>query len=579
MRLSVNRALIGFVVVVMLVGLVPAGILLDRRLVNALEDRARADLSSAVLVLQDRFDNQAGARMMHAREIAGSPAVTEALRQGDSLAALVAARAVVAAFPEEQAVVLSPEGRTWLGPLIPAALVDATRDGGMPVEVVVDLRTLATVALAPVKHAGQWVGAAGIWVPFADGEAARLSALTRADVLLTAPDRSLVAYTGRAEPAMGLVGMLAELPLVDGVQDLSWAGARYFLAGATVPGGARITFVRPAEDAMALVPALRGAGVVALGLGLLVALLVGARAAAGLTRPVEALTVAAEQVAGGNLRAPIPRTRVTELDRMAVSFEAMRDTLAARIEELDRANQELEARQERLTTLQAEFIQRDRLSSTTRLLVQLAHEIRNPVAGVRNALELLRRRVQGDTEAMEFADLAIDELLRMHELAEHMLDIHRPRGNQSSTDATSVVREVAAVVRLGTAGTGVMIEADAEAAVPAAIGPDALKQVLLNLVQNAREAVGPKGRIVLRTRTTDQGALVEVEDDGPGIEPKDLPRLFDAFFTTKEELRGVGLGLYIAEGVVRGRGGRLMASNRAEGGARFTIEIPSVEAR
>ena len=72
-------------------------------------------------------------------------------------------------------------------------------------------------------------------------------------------------------------------------------------------------------------------------------------------------------------------------------------------------------------------MQRDRLGAAGRLVAQLAHEIRNPIASLRNCLELIRRRVDDDPEAREFADLAIDELLRMHELAEQMLDLNRPR--------------------------------------------------------------------------------------------------------------------------------------------------------
>lgn len=577
MRVSLNRVLVGLVVVVLIVGLLPTGVILDRQLVAALEARTRADLASALLILTDRFANQASTRMMHAKEVAGSPSVAAALMRGDSAAALKEVTAIVAAFPNERPVLLSREGATLSGPAIPPSMLASARAGAMPVQVVHDGGALATVALAPVKVNERWVGAAGTWVPVATEEAASLSVLTRSNVLITAPNRDLIAYTGAADAAMGVVGALARTE-VDGVRELVVGGQRYFLAAAALPGGARVMFVRPAEGAMAIVPALRRAAAVALGTGLLIALLAGTWAAKALTRPVAALSKAAERVAGGDRRAPLPRSSIVELDRMAASFVGMRDALATRIDELDDANRELAARQDRLGMLQAELIQRERLSSTTRLLVQLAHEIRNPVAGVRNALELLRRRVRGDGEATEFAELAIDELLRMHELAEHMLDVHRPRSDQTTCDAAAVVRDVAAVMRLTSDHGSVSVEADAAKPVVAAIGADSLKQVLLNLVQNAREAVGSDGRIVLRAQATAVGARIDVEDDGPGIAAADLPRLFDAFFTTKTELHGVGLGLYIAQGIVRGQGGRLLAENRAEGGARFTFEVPAAAA-
>lgn len=575
MRVSLQRVLIALVAAVLLVALVPSGILLDRQLVAALEARARSELASAQLILEDRFANQAGARMMHAREIALSPSFSAALQRGDSALALADVSAMAAAFAGERPAVIAADGAVWAGPSLPAATVAATREGGMPVHVVQDAGTLATVALAPVMMNGVWVGAAGTWTPVDTDEAAALSALTRSDVLITGADRKLVAYTGSAEAAMGLVELLSTVEPAPGTQEFSLGAERYFVAATTLPGDAHVLFVRSASSATAIVPALRRAAAIALGSGLLLALLAGMWAARAIDRPVVALSAAAERVAAGDLRAPLPRSRIAEVDRMGASVVAMRDRLATRIEALDEANRTLAERQERLGTLQAELIQRDRLSSTTVLLVQLAHEIRNPVAGVRNALELLRRRVRGDTEATEFAELAIDELLRMHELAEHMLDVHRPRADLTTCDAATVVRDVVAVTRLASAVDGVSVEAELNGSAPAAMSPDALRQVLLNFVQNAREAMGKSGHIVLRARATEEGARIEVEDDGPGIPPGDLARIFDAFFTTKQEVHGVGLGLYIAQGIVRGCGGRLTVANRAEGGARFTLLVPA----
>lgn len=105
------------------------------------------------------------------------------------------------------------------------------------------------------------------------------------------------------------------------------------------------------------------------------------------------------------------------------------------------------------------------------------------------------------------------------------------------------------------------------------IPPDALKQVLFNLVENAREAAESGGAIEIRTGADDV-AWLEVVDDGPGIPEEELPRLFDAFYTTKGGVTGVGLGLFVAEGLVRRYGGRVEGSNRSEGGARFRVEIP-----
>jgi signal transduction histidine kinase len=296
---------------------------------------------------------------------------------------------------------------------------------------------------------------------------------------------------------------------------------------------------------------------------------------------VETLAAAADRVTAGDFAAPLGRSSVREVRRVARAFDQMRAALAARLRELETANRELATRQERLGALQAELVQRERMATAGRLLGYLAHEVRNPVANVRNCLELVRRRVVGDEEAREFVDMAIDELRRMHGLAEQMLDLNRPRDpREHDCDAATVARDVAALERVGVAGERVTIEVTGGAPLPAAIPPDALKQVLVNLVQNAREALGGDGRIELRLSREGARAVVEVLDDGPGLASDTVDRVFDPFFTTKGGVEGVGLGLYIADRIVRASGGRITARNRPEGpGACFRIELWAPDAR
>lgn len=575
MKVSLKIALMGLVLLVLLLGLIPAGLLLDRRLVDALEQGARDELATAPLVLRDRFANQASARMMHAREMALDPELGEAVGAGEEGAAVDRAGEIAATFPGESPVVVGPEGRSWVGPEVQAHIVDSTRAGVSPVIVVESAAGLGTIALAPVEADGRWSGAVGVWVPMTDGEAAQLSALTRSDVLLMAPDEELAAYTGRTEPAMGLFALLASQPVGEEVTELELAGSRYLVASAGLPGGARVSFVRSMEEELAVVPALRAVGFGAFGLALLLALAVGVWFATRLARPVASLAGAASRISQGDFDAPVERSSVAEVDQVAQAFEVMRDALARRIDELAEANQALEEKQERLSVLQAELVQRDRLSAASRLLAQLAHEIRNPVASVRNCLEVLRRRVDDDDEASELADLAIDELLRMHELAEQMLDLHRPGDGEGECDAVRVVREVASVVRVGLGDRRIDLSVEAPEEATAEIPADALKQVLLNLVQNAQDALGDAGAIAVRVAEGTANVRIDVVDSGPGIADDALSQVFDPFFTTKADVRGVGLGLFTAAGIVRSHGGRIAASNRADrSGARLTVEVP-----
>jgi len=140
---------------------------------------------------------------------------------------------------------------------------------------------------------------------------------------------------------------------------------------------------------------------------------------------------------------------------------------------------------------------------------------------------------------------------------------------------------------VGAGGDALDISVSGDEGLEAAIGPDALKQVLLNLVQNGREAyVGwtgkPAGpaRVAIEVSAASDEIRIEVSDNGPGIPPEILSRIFDPFFTTKDAVHGVGLGLFVAEGLVRSAGGKITAGNRAPSGERgdgawFRIELPA----
>lgn len=584
--MSLRRALVLLIVLVLTAGLVPAGLLLERRLGNALLERTRDDLARAPVVLDDRLSSVRTVRMMHARDFAAMPALADALTASDHDAAgrmvSEAARAV-----QEEPVLVGADGEALIGPgPLPPQLVDATRQGEMPVAVMPISEGLHLIALAPVMVDGAWMGAVGGSTPFADAEAGRLAGLTRADVVVvdgnggitgTTVDSAYAAAmaanaTHGSDPATGPAARAAAADDADDerapVRRVE-VGDRVVLAvGAPLDHG-QVVFFRDLETELAVLPALRRTALVSGGSALVLALLVGTLFASRLSRPVSELADAAEGFASGHPDTPLRPSSITEVRRMSEAFAAMRSTLAARL-------RELEDRQERLSVLQAELVQRERLAASGRLLAQLAHEIRNPVASVRNCLEVVRRKGDLSGEPAEFADMAVDELLRMHELAERMLDLHRPRDPGDRTcSAAGVARETAQLASAGappgTAGVSVV----GQDRLRAAMAPDALKQVLLNLVLNARE-VSPADTPVEIVLSRRGGRVrLEVLDRGPGIPTVALPRLFDPFFTTKRDVQGVGLGLYTAEGLVRAAGGTLTASNREDGpGARFVVDLP-----
>jgi signal transduction histidine kinase len=587
MAISLNRALLGTIAAAILAGLIPAAVVLDRRLATALEDRARVDLALAPRVLADRMSANATTLMMYAKDLAHTAGLANAVAAGDRATAITTlggASERLSANP----VLVGPNGESWTGPTVDSVVLAMTRAGQMPVVAQRTGRSIGHVALAPIEHDGRWVGAAGVTVPLDERVAGTLSGLTRAGVVLIADNLGPVGSTLDSTMAAALAAAVAAGTVDGAPREVRIGRGRVIAVAGRLDGAGTAVFSRRLDEELAVLPELRRVAAFSAAGALLIALALGAALAAQVARPVQQLAGAASALGAGDLDAPIPSSRLREVAQVATTFVAMRRALAAQLAELRDANAALTDRNARLTTLQADLMQRDRLVAAGRLVAQLAHEIRNPVASLRNCLELIRRRVENDPEAREFTELAIDELLRMHELAEQMLDIARPKApGVSRCRPAHVAREVARLASIGGADASrttatVAVDVVGDDTADAAIAPDALKQVFVNLIQNARDASG-RGeltRVRIAVERQDAYVRVDVTDDGPGIAPGILQRVFDPFFTTKDAVHGVGLGLFVAEGLVRAAGGTIVAEN-APGhsmdgfrGARFRIDLP-----
>jgi len=587
-RITLRGAVVGAVAVAILVGMIPAGIALHSRLAGALEDRARRDLALAPAILASWFKAINDAFMMHAKEFAHEPSLVKSLASAD--------RSVIDRIANEQRptvpagipVIIGPDGTLWTGPLSDSVSVSETRLGRMPVNVLGDSSGVHTLALAPVEWNGRWVGAAGFAIPLTDDAARTLASLTRSEVIIIASaSRRAVASTLDSSMTRAVVAAIAGSDrAARDSSDVSAGRERVAIVSAPLGSGGEAVFARVLRRELAILPELRRIALFSAGGALVLALVLGALLANQVARPVRELAQSARALGDGDFSAPLPRSRLEEVSTVSETFAAMRSALSARLAELQQANRELEDRAVRLVALQSDMLQRERLAASAQLVGHLAHEIRNPVATLRNLLEVIQRRVSDDPEAREYAALAIDELLRMHELAERMLDLNRPRDPALHVARVGqVARDVTRLVSAGEGagnGAGAVISVDDDALAVAAIAPDALKQVLLNLVQNAREAIqhaqpAVQPRIDIAVSRHAETVIVRVADNGPGISAAALPRIFDPFFTTKESVQGVGLGLFVAEGIVRTAGGRLTAINRAEGGAEFRIELPAID--
>jgi two-component system, NtrC family, sensor histidine kinase HydH len=227
--------------------------------------------------------------------------------------------------------------------------------------------------------------------------------------------------------------------------------------------------------------------------------------------------------------------------------------------------------------LQASFEQlrrADRLSALGELSAGLAHEIRNPLGSVEGAVQILRRQELPAETRREFGDLAQKEVNRLKGLVTNFLDFARPQTPKRAPAAPSQLLE--SVSKLATElakMSGVQVHIETAASVPAvSVDPEQMKQVLLNLAINAIQAMPSGGEVLLRATRTEESVVIEVRDEGVGIPPEDLERVFNPFVTTRAD--GTGLGLSIAYQIVSQHGGHIAAQRNPERGMTFRVTLP-----
>jgi two-component system sensor histidine kinase HydH len=225
--------------------------------------------------------------------------------------------------------------------------------------------------------------------------------------------------------------------------------------------------------------------------------------------------------------------------------------------------------------LQTELRRSERLAALGKLLAGVAHEVRNPLAGIRSTAQLWQRGIVGlDDESLEGLVREVD---RLEEIVFRLLQFSRADAQELAPgDLNAVLAEAGRLAAGPAEARGIRVELDLDPDLPpAAMAAGALLQVFRNLTTNAVQAMSAGGAIRLSSRRdpSRRAILASVADSGPGLAPDALEHLFEPFFTTKAE--GTGLGLAIAREIALAHRGELHAGNRAEGtGAVFTLTLP-----
>jgi nitrogen fixation/metabolism regulation signal transduction histidine kinase len=285
--------------------------------------------------------------------------------------------------------------------------------------------------------------------------------------------------------------------------------------------------------------------VLALGVGLVAASRVGR----GITGPVARLLAGTDAVAAGRWDTQVPVARGDELGRLTGRFNAMVRTL------------DLQSR--RLVDLET-------MSGWREMARALAHEVKNPLTPIQLTVEEIRARHPQDPVVEECTRIVVEEVESLRSVVERFREFARPvELKVAPTDLAAMVRDVAALQR------DLDVRVEAAAGLPQiAVDADRLRQVLMNLAQNAREATRDRerARLWLELSREDDTVVLAIEDDGPGIPPAERERVFEPYRSGKAG--GMGLGLTLVKGIVLAHGGAITVEDGREGGARFVIRLP-----
>jgi two-component system NtrC family sensor kinase len=230
---------------------------------------------------------------------------------------------------------------------------------------------------------------------------------------------------------------------------------------------------------------------------------------------------------------------------------------------------------------QAQLIQAEKLAAMGRLTASIAHELNNPLQAVQNCLHLTLNRKLAEEKQRHYLTLAQEEVERLIDIVSRMLDFYRPsRGQRSPTDVNAIIENVLALAAKKLQRGNVTVYRQLARDLPFIhVVADQIKQVFLNMVINAIEAMPRGGELIITSRLENgkeqqkkDWLRVSFADNGMGLTAEELQHIFEPFYTTKA--RGTGLGLSVSYGIVERHGGHIDVKSIPGKGTLFSVRLP-----
>ncbi|MCP4301270.1 MAG: HAMP domain-containing protein [Gammaproteobacteria bacterium] len=288
-----------------------------------------------------------------------------------------------------------------------------------------------------------------------------------------------------------------------------------------------------------------------------------------LSQPLEHLTEAAEKVGKGEFEVSVSSTSSDEIGALSRSFNQMTD--------------ELHAREVKLVGANAALVQSEKLAAFGQLGAGIAHEVKNPLAGILGYAQLTLRKLDEDSPFRKNLNIIETETRRCTDIISNLLQFARQESTEMvSTEINAVVEAALQIVDHQLGVNNVKIVKELASDLPdCEANANQLQQAIMNFAINAQQAMGDGGgSLIVRTHSGKSGdVLIEIEDDGPGIADDIKTKIFEPFFTTKPAGQGTGLGLSVTYGIIKDHGGDIRIEDVPGGGTRFVVSLPTTAAK
>ena len=294
-----------------------------------------------------------------------------------------------------------------------------------------------------------------------------------------------------------------------------------------------------------------------------------------IARPVMQLVAAAHQLTRGAYDRPVRVEASDEIGYLARTFEQMRISLQRHLETQAEETRRLEEANQRLRETQQQLIRNERLATIGKVAARVAHEVNNPLAIIKTTVRIIRNQSGGGNQAAGNLQMIEEEISRIARIIEDLREFSRPTPAPERVQVNEVIQGLERLLTQSLREKGITLTVLLDPGLPLVqISSDQLKQVILNMVRNAEDAMPQGGELLINTAR--RGPWVEccLTDTGCGIAEEHQRHIFDPFFTTKRHGRGMGLGLSVSYGIINAANGRMSVESEIGKGSKFCVNLP-----